>query len=64
MTLLQQSSDERYAQLFLCFGYKKSIEKFRIYQKKKAFLLNKAHYLKPYIAINVYKDQKLQSVEE
>ena len=60
ITLLQQSSDKRDAQLFLYFGYKKSIEKFQIYQKKKDFHLNKASYLKPYIGSSVYKDQKLQ----
>ena len=64
ITLLQQRSDKRDTQLFFYFGYKKSIEKFQIYQKKKAFHLNKAHYLKPYIGSSVYKDQKLQCVEE
>ena len=33
MTLWQQSSDKRDAQLFRYFGYKKSIEKYKIYQK-------------------------------
>ena len=33
ITLLQQSSDKRDAQLFCYFGYKKSIEKYKIYQK-------------------------------
>ena len=64
ITLLQQSSDERNARLFRYFGFKKSIEKFQIYQKKRAFHLNKAHYLKPYIGSNVYRDQKLQCVEK
>ena len=64
ITLLQQSSDKRDAQLFRYFGYKKSIEKFQIYQKRRAFHLNKAHYLKPYIGSSVYRDQKLQCVEE
>ena len=64
ITLLQQSSDKRDAQLFLYFGHKKSIEKFRIYQKKGAFHLNKAHYLKPYIGSSVFRDQLLQCVEE
>ena len=32
--------------------------------KKRAFHLNKAHYLKSYIGSNVYRDQKLQCVEE
>ena len=62
--LLQQNSDKRDAQLFLYFGYKESIEKFQVYQKKKSFHLNKAHYLKPYIGSSMYKDQKLQCVEE
>ena len=63
--LLQQSSDKSSdVQLFLYFGYKKSIEKFQTYQKKKAFHLNKAHYLKPDIGSSVYKDQKLQCMEE
>ena len=61
---MQQSSDKRDVQLFLYFGYKKSIEKFQIHQKKKAFHLSTAHYLKPHIGSNVYKDQKLQCVEE
>ena len=64
ITLLQQSNDKRDGQLFPYFGYKKSIEKFQICQKKKAFHLNKAHYLKPYIGSSVCKDQKLQCVEE
>ena len=63
-TLLQQSSDKRDAQLFRYFGYKKSIEKFQIYQKRRAFHLNKADYLKPYFGSNVYRVQKLQCVEE
>ena len=62
--LLQQSSDKRDAQMFCYSDYKKSIEKFQIYQKKRAFHLNKAHCLKPYIRSSVYKDQKLQYVEE
>ena len=33
-TLLQQSSGKRDAQLFRYFGYKKSIDKFQIYQRK------------------------------
>ena len=41
ITLLQQSSDKRDAQLFRYFGYKKSIEKSQIYQKR-AFHLNKS----------------------
>ena len=64
ITLLQQSSDKRHAQLFCYSGYKKSIRKFQIYQKKRAFHLNKAHYLKPYIGSNVYNNQNLQCVEE
>ena len=64
ITLLQQSSDKRDAQLFRCFVYKMSIEKFQIYKKNRAFHLNKAHYLKPYIGSSVYRDQKLQCVEE
>ena len=63
ITLLQQSIDKRDARLFHYFGYKKSIEKFQIY-KKRAFHLNKAHYLKPYTGSIVYRDQKLQCVEE
>ena len=43
---------------------KKSIERFQIYQKRGAFHLNKAHYLKPYTGSSVYRDQKLQCVEE
>ena len=58
ITLLQQSSDKRDAQLFLYFAYKKSIEKLQIYQNKRAFQLSKAHYLKPYIGSSVYKDQR------
>ena len=61
--LLQQNIDKIDAQLFRYSGYKKSIEKFQIYQKNRAFHLNKAHCLKPYIGSNVYKDQKLQCVE-
>ena len=64
ITLLLQSSDKRDAQLFLYFGYEKSIEKFQIYQKKRAFHLHKAHYLKPFIGSSVYKDQELQCAEE
>ena len=63
ITLLQQSSDKREAQLFRYFGYKKNIEKFQINQIT-AFNLNNAHYLKPYIGSSVYSDQKLQCVEE
>ena len=55
ITLLQQSSNKSDAQLFLYLGYKKSIEKFQIYQKKKAFHLNNANYLKPYIRSNMYR---------
>ena len=33
ITLLQQSNNKKDAQLFRYFGYKKSIEKFQIYQK-------------------------------
>ena len=62
--LLQQISDKRDAQLFRYFDYKKSIEKFQIYQKKRAFHLNKSHCLKPYIARSIYKDEKLHCVEE
>ena len=57
-------SDKRDAQLFRYFDYKKSIEKFQIYQKKRAFHLNKSHCLKPYIARSIYKDEKLHCVEE
>ena len=64
IALLQQSSDKRDAQLFRYFGYKKSNKKFQIYQKRIAFHLNKAHYLKPYIGSSEYRDQKLQYVEE
>ena len=64
LTRLQQSSDKRDAQMFRYFGYKKSIEKFQIYQKRKAFHLNKAHYFKPSIGSSVYRAQKLQCVEE
>ena len=64
ITLLQQSSDKRDSQLFRYFGYKKSIEKFQIYQKRRTFHLNKVHYLKPYIGSSVYIDPNLQSVEE
>ena len=64
ITLLRQSSDKRDAQLVRYFGYKRSLEKFQIYQKKRAFHLNKAHYLKPYIGRSAYRDQKLQCVEE
>ena len=64
ITLLQQSSDKRDAQLFLYFGYKKGNEKFQIYQKKKAFHLNKVQYSKLYIGSSMYKDQKLQCMEE
>ena len=64
ITILQQNSDKRDTQLFLYFVYKKSIEKFLIYQKKRAFHLNKAHYLKPYIGSSVYKDHQLQCMEE
>ena len=65
ITLLQQSSDKKDAQLFRYFGYKISIEKFQIYQKKKrTFHLNKAHYLKPYIESSACRDQKLHCVEE
>ena len=49
ITLLQQSSDKRDAQLFRYFGYKKSIEKFQIYQKKSFSFKFKAHYLKPHM---------------
>ena len=45
------------------FGNKKSIKKFQIY-KKRAFRLNKAYYLKPYIGSSLYRDQKLQCMEE
>ena len=51
------------AQLFLYFGYKKSIEKFQMYQKKRGSHLNNTHYLKPYIGSSMHKDQKLQCVE-
>ena len=64
ITLLRQSSDKRDAQLFRYFRYKKSIEKFQIYQKRRAFHLNKAHYLKPYIGSSMYRNQKLQCAEE
>ena len=63
ITLLQQSSDKREAQLFRYFGYKKNIENFQINQIR-AFNLNNAHYLKPYIRSSVYRDQNLQCVEE
>ena len=63
ITLLQQSSDKRDAQLFRYFCYRYSIEKFQIY-KKRAFHSNNAHYLKPYMGSSVYRDQKLQCVEE
>ena len=43
MLLLQQSSDKRDVQMFCHFGYKNIIEKFQIYQKKRAFHLNKAN---------------------
>ena len=64
ITLLQQSSDKREAQLFRYFGYKKNIDKFQIYQKRRPFHLNKVHYLKPYIRSSVDRDRKLQCVEE
>ena len=51
ITLLQKSSGKRDAQQFRYFGYKKSIEKFQRYQKKRAFHLNKAHYLKSYMEV-------------
>ena len=35
-----------------------------MYQKKRAFHLNNTHHLKPYSESSVYKDQKLQCVEE
>ena len=38
ITLLQQSSDKGDAQLFRHFGYKKSIEKFQVYQNKELFI--------------------------
>ena len=38
ITLLQQSSDKRDAQLFCYFVLKKSIEKFQIYQEKELFI--------------------------
>ena len=63
ITLLPQSSDKRDAQFFCYFVYKSSIEKFQIYQKR-AFHLNQEHYLKTYIGSNVYRDKKLQCVEE
>ena len=62
--LLQQSSDKRDVELFLYFGFKKSIKKFHLYQNKITFHLNKAHYLKRCIGSSVFKDQKLQCVEE
>ena len=48
IALLQQSSDKRDAQLFHYFGYKKSIEKFQIYQKKRAFtkVFSKVNFFK------------------
>ena len=46
------------------FGYKKNIDKFQIYQKRRPFHLNKVHYFKPYIGSSVYRDRKLQCVEE
>ena len=63
ITFLQKSSDQRDAQLFHYFGYKKSIQKFQIYQNR-AFRLNKAHNLKPYIGSSADRDQKLQCVED
>ena len=59
IALLQQSSDKRDAQLFRYFGYKKSNEKFQIYQKRIAFHFNEVHYLRLYIGSSVYRDQKL-----
>ena len=64
ITLLQQNSDKRDTLSFRYFGYKKSIYKFQIYQNGRAFYLNKAYYLKPYIGSSVHRDQKLQCVEE
>ena len=64
ITLLQQSSNKRYALSFRYFGYKMNIEKFQICQKKRAFHLNKAHYLKPYNRGSVYRDRKLQCVDK
>ena len=64
ITLLQQSNDKKDAQLFCYFGHIKSIENGQIYQMNRAFHLNKAHCLKSYIGSSVYKDDKLQCVEE
>ena len=63
MTLLQQSSDKRDAQCFVILVTKRALRNFK-YTKKRAFHLNKAHYLKPYTGSSVYRDQKLQCVEE
>ena len=63
ITLYQQRSNKRNGRMFY-FPYKKDIEKFQIYPHKRAFHLYKAHYLKPYIGNRVYRDQKLQCVEE
>ena len=60
---MQQSSDKRDAQLFRYFGYKKSIEKFQIYQKK-SFSFKQSTLFKILYGSSAYTDQKLQCVEE
>ena len=48
---------------FVILVTKRALRSLR-YIKERAFHLNKAHYLKPYIGSSVYRDQKLQCVEE
>ena len=48
---------------FIILVTKRAFKKFQIYQNR-AFRLNKAHNLKPYIGSSADRDQKLQCVED
>ena len=48
---------------FITSVTKRALRSFR-HTQKRAFRLNKAYYLKPYIGSSTYRDQKLQCVEE